>query len=235
MNNLPKLKSLSVFLPAYNEQDNISNTVENVFTIIPSFAEEFEVIVVNDGSVDNTGECLEALSRKYTNLRIITHETNKGYGAALKSGFRNSRYEYIFYTDGDGQFDISEIEKLISLIYSCDIAAAFRKIRSDGFHRALNAYAYNSFINLLFGLNVKDIDCAFKFMKKKVLDSLDLKSDGAFISAELLIKAKKKGYTVKQCGVNHLPREKGSSTGNKPHVVIKAFAELFKLWKEVKQ
>jgi glycosyltransferase involved in cell wall biosynthesis len=231
----PKLKNLSIILPAYNEQDNISNTVEKVFAVIPRFVEKFEVIVANDGSTDNTASCLEALTHKYTNLKVITHQANQGYGAALKSGFGNAQCEYIFYTDGDGQFDISEIEKLVSLVPSYDIAAAFRKVRSDGFHRVFNAHAYNALVNLLFGLNVRDIDCAFKLLKRAVLDSISLKSDGAFISAELLIKAKKKGYTVKQCGVNHFPRKRGSSTGNKPHVVVKAFIELFKLWKELKQ
>ena len=230
-----KLKNLSVVLPAYNEQDNISHTIKKVFTIIPRFAEEFEVIVTNDGSTDNTKGCLEALSDKYTSLKVITHEVNKGYGAALRSGFSKAKYDYIFYTDGDGQFDVEEIEKLVCLLSSCDIAAAFRMTRSDGLHRALNAHAYNLFVNLLFGLNVKDIDCAFKLLKRGVFDSIDLKSNGAFISAELLIKAKKKGYVIKQCGVKHLARKKGKPTGNRPQVIIKAFIELFKLWKELKQ
>jgi glycosyltransferase involved in cell wall biosynthesis len=229
-----KLKNLSIILPAYNEQDNIYITVEKAFQLIPGFAENFEVIVINDGSKDNTQKCLEVLSQKYNNFKVVTHQANQGYGAALKSGFKNCRYDYVFYTDGDGQFDINEIEKLISLLGSCDIAAGYRCARSDGLHRRLNAFAYNLFVNILFGLNVKDIDCAFKLIRKRVFEAIELKSSGAFLSAELLIRAKKKGFRIKQCGVNHLPRQKGSSTGDKLHVIIKAFKELFKLWKELK-
>jgi glycosyltransferase involved in cell wall biosynthesis len=229
-----KLKSLSVFFPAYNEQDNIAHSVTQALNIIPNFAEKFEIIVVNDGSTDNTAQVLEELSREYPLVRVVTHQKNKGYGGALKSGFAASRYDYIFFTDGDGQFDLREIDKLIRLIQDTDIAAGIRVHRCDPMHRRLNAKAYNILVQILFGLKVKDIDCAFKLIKKEVLSTIGLKADSQFISAELLIKAKKKGFRIRQCPVTHLPRAKGTPTGNNPKVVIKAFCELFRLWRELK-
>jgi len=230
-----KLQSLSVFFPAYNEQDTIHRTIENALSILPAFAQRFEVIIVNDGSTDNTAECLEKFSKKYPALRVVTHTTNQGYGAAIRSGLTHCSYDYIFYSDGDGQFDFKDIEKLIRLINSCDIAAGFRAERQDGLHRIINAHAYNSLVRLLFGLGVKDIDCAFKLLKRNVIDTITLKSNGAFISAELLLRAQRQGFLIKQCAVTHLPRQGGKPTGNKPQVVLKAFAELFRLWKELKQ
>jgi glycosyltransferase involved in cell wall biosynthesis len=229
-----KLKNLSVFSPAYNEEDNISATVREALRVIPRIAEEFEIIVVNDGSSDRTAERLSELLKDYPALRVITHPKNRGYGAALKSGFAHSRYDYIFYTDGDGQFDIAEIEKLIPLTQTCDIAAGFRLKRKDPPYRIFNAKAYNLLVRLLFGLSARDIDCAFKIIKRTVAKTIDLKSETQFISAEFLIRAKKQGFAIKQCGVRHLPREKGKATGNNPLVVITTFAELFKLWRELR-
>ncbi|MEI8350597.1 MAG: glycosyltransferase family 2 protein [Candidatus Omnitrophota bacterium] len=230
-----KLQNLSVFFPAYNEQDVINRTIENALHILPAFAQCFEVIAVNDGSTDKTAQHLSELSKKYPLLRIVTHSTNQGYGAAIRSGLMNCKHDYIFYSDSDGQFDLRDIGKLIQLIDSCDIAAGFRSERRDSLHRIINAHAYNSFVRLLFGLPIKDIDCAFKLIKRNVINTITLKSNGAFISAELLLKARKQGFIIKQCAVGHLPREGGKPTGNKPQVVLKAFAELFRLWKELRQ
>jgi len=229
-----KLKNLSIFFPAYNEEDNITRTVENALSEVPLFAENFEIIIINDGSSDRTAEVAEKLSEKYENVRTVTHEENRGYGGALKTGLKEAQYEYIFFTDGDGQFNITEIEKLLPLAQKCDIAAGYRIKRNDPFYRIINAKAYNLLVRILFGLKMRDIDCAFKIIRKEVIDSIPLKSESQFISAELLIKAKKKGFTIKQIGVNHFPRKHGSPTGNKPIVVIKSFGELFKLWNELK-
>lgn len=229
-----KLKGLSVFFPAFNEQNNISKTVERAIATIPSFAESFEMIVVNDGSRDNTSVELDRLAKRYSSLRIITHDCNRGYGAALKSGFANSRFDHIFYTDGDGQFDTADIGKLVSVIDGCDIAAGVRVKRQDNFYRIVNAKLYNLLVRMLFGLKVDDIDCAFKLLRAEVVKTISLQSEGAFINAELLIKARKKGFVIKQVGVQHLPREIGKSSGNNLFVVLKAFMELSKLWKELK-
>ncbi|MEW5759047.1 MAG: glycosyltransferase family 2 protein [Candidatus Omnitrophota bacterium] len=229
-----KLEQLSVFLPAYNEQDNIVNTVEAVYKIMPHFAEKFEVIIINDGSSDQTAARLEELANKYVDFRIITHANNRGYGAALKSGFLNSKYDYIFFSDSDGQFDLSQIDKLITLINICDIAIGFRIKRQDPLYRIINAKAYNLLVVMLFGLGVRDIDCAFKLIRKNVLDKINLKSESQFISAEFLIKAKKLGFRIQQCPVKHLPRTEGRATGNSFRAIVNSFKELFRLWKELK-
>lgn len=231
---MTKLNDLSVFFPAYNEEENIVRTVETALEVIPSFAENFEVIIVNDGSADRTKELAEKLAAKHENVRVVSHEKNRGYGGALKSGFTSSKYEHIFYADGDGQFDLKEIERLLPLVPECDITAGFRIKRSDPIHRVINGKAYNLLVRLLFGLKVRDIDCAFKIVKKKVVDTIPLKSESQFVSAELLIKAKKKGFTIKQVGVHHFPREKGKPTGNSLRAIMGSFSELFKLWKELR-
>jgi glycosyltransferase involved in cell wall biosynthesis len=229
-----KLKNLSVFFPAYNEEENIARTVENALKVLPSFVENFEVIIVNDGSRDHTKEVAEELAGKHENVKVVSHEKNRGYGAALKTGLTSSKYENIFFTDGDEQFDIKEIERLLPLVPECDIAAGFRIKRNDPIHRVINGKAYNLLVRLLFGLNVRDIDCAFKIIKKKVVESVSLKSESQFVSAELLIKAKKQGFAIKQTGVHHFPREKGSPTGNSLRAIFNSFKELFQLRRELK-
>jgi glycosyltransferase involved in cell wall biosynthesis len=231
---MTKLQNLSVFFPAYNEEENIVNTVNKALEVFPSYAEAFEVLVVNDGSSDKTKELAEDLAKSHENVRVISHEKNRGYGGALKSGFENAKYENVFYADGDGQFHLEEIERLVPLVGKSDIAAGFRIKRNDPIHRVINGKAYNLLVRILFGLKVRDIDCAFKIVKKKVLDSVELKSESQFISAELLIKAKKKGFTINQVGVHHYPREKGKPTGNSMRAILGSFSELFKLWKELR-
>jgi len=230
-----KLTSLSIFFPVYNEEDNIAKLAQKVFEIIPVIVDKFEIIFVNDGSTDNTKERLSEIALRYNNIKIINHEKNKGYGGALRSGFLNAQYDYVFFTDGDNQFDLGQIDRLTGLIESCDVAIGFRKIRKDPFYRLFNAKAYNLLVRILFGLNVRDIDCAFKLIKKEVLGSLNLKSESQFISAELLIKAKKGGFIIKEFGVDHYPRVLGKATGNSPRAIINSFKELFKLWEELRK
>ncbi|MGB3113101.1 MAG: glycosyltransferase family 2 protein, partial [Candidatus Omnitrophota bacterium] len=213
--------------------DNIVRTVNKALDIFPSYAENFEVIIVNDGSGDRTKELAEEMAEKHANVRVVSHEKNRGYGGALKSGFTSAKYENVFYSDGDGQFDLKEIEQLLPLVPECDITAGYRIKRNDPIHRIINGKAYNLLVRILFGLNVRDIDCAFKIIKKKVIENVDLKSESQFISAELLIKAKKKGYSIKQVGVHHYPREKGKPTGNSIRAIIGSFSELFSLWREL--
>ena len=227
------LDNLTVFFPAYNEEESIENVVEKALSIIPEFTDNFEVLVINDGSIDNTENILIKLSEKHKNVNFVSHPVNKGYGAALKTGFKSAQHSNIFFSDGDGQFDIKELSNLIPHLDDNDIVAGYRIKRNDPFHRILNGKAYNMLVRLLFGLKVRDIDCAFKLFKKDAVNSLELKSNAAFISAELLIRAKNKGLKISQVGVHHYPREKGSPTGNNPFVVIRSFQELFKLRKEL--
>ncbi|MCX5726257.1 MAG: glycosyltransferase family 2 protein [Candidatus Saganbacteria bacterium] len=226
--------NISIFFPAFNEESSIEKTVSKALGVAPSLFSGFEIIIVDDGSRDKTGEIIGLLSRHNKNVRAVHHSINKGYGAALKSGFAASSKELIFYTDGDGQFDISEIRNLLPYLKEADLVIGYRIKRSDPWYRLLFAKMYGFAIGLLFNLWVKDVDCAFKLIRKKVLSSIDLKSDGAFISAELLIRAKKKGFKIKQVGVHHYPRLGGKPTGAKISVILKAFYELFKLWNELR-
>jgi len=227
------LGGISVFFPAYNEAKNIERVVASALEVIPKLAREYEIIIVDDGSSDVTGELADALTRANVNVRVVHHERNLGYGAALKSGFKNSKYEFIFYTDGDGQFDINQMRGLIELIDSADIAAGYRKKRMDPLYRRINAFAYNILIRFLFGLWHRDIDCGFKLLRKKIFEKITLESDGAFISAELLIKAKKENFRIKQIGVEHFSRRFGKPTGNHPKVVLQSFIELIKLYRKL--
>lgn len=229
-----KLKELSVFFPFYNEEANIEAQAKQALKTVPQFAQKFEIILVNDGSVDKTGQIGQKLAKGQPKVFLVSHSQNRGYGGALKSGFKKAKYEWIFFSDGDRQFDLAEIAKLIPLTSQADLVIGYRQKRADTLIRLINAKLFNFLIRILFGLKVKDIDCAFKLIKKEVVDSLELKSDGALISSELLIKAQKAGFKIAQAPVSHYPRKKGNPTGANPRVIFKAFYDIFALWRELK-
>jgi len=229
-----RFKELSVFFPAYNEEENIRGTVEKALDFLPLVADTYEVIIVNDGSSDATGRVAGELESEHPAVRVITHDHNRGYGAAIKTGFASSRYAYVFFTDGDGQFDIQELAKFAELAPECDIVAGYRIKRNDPFYRVMNAKAYNLLVRILFGLHLRDIDCAFKVIRKDVINAVDLKSESQFVSAEFLIKAKKMGYSIRETGAHHYPRQHGTPTGNSIKSIVNSFKELFLLWKELR-
>lgn len=232
--NRGRLSSLSVFFPCHNEVENIERVVARALEVLPEVADEFELIIVNDGSDDGTRELADELAQTHAQVRAAHHEKNRGYGGALQSGFAASRYDYIFLTDGDGQFDIGEITKLIDLLPEADMSVGWRIKRADSFIRLVNAKAYCTMIRLLFGLTVKDIDCAFKLIPRRVIEAVDLHSEGALISAELLIKARHAGFTHAQVGVNHYPRLAGEQSGAKLSVILRMFRELWRLRGELR-
>jgi len=226
---LEKIKEITVFFPCYNEENNITGLVEQTVQILNEIAEDYQIIIVNDGSTDQTAEVAEELSARFENVELINHANNKGYGVALKTGFLNSKKDLVFYTDGDNQFDINELPKLIPLSKKYDIVSGYRIKRQDPFIRKINAGIYNIVLFLLFGLNIRDVDCAFKLYKRELFEKIDLISDGALIDAEILIKAKKLGYSIGQTGVNHYPRTAGEQTGANVNVIFRAFKEILKL------
>jgi len=234
---MQKISELSVFFPAFNLEAQIADTVEKAFKVVPEIAEKYEIVVINDGSKDDTAKVLSKLKSKYRKLKIITHKINRGYGAALKSGFYGSKYSWIAFTDADGQFDVSELPKLINKQReaAADIVAGCYFKRAVPWWRKLNTWAWQLFVRLLFGLNVKDIDCGFKLVSKKVIDRIPkLESErGAFISSEFLINAKMYGFKIVEIGVHHYPRTEGKGTGADLNVIIKSFVDLFKLWKKL--
>jgi len=174
--------SLSAFFPCYNEEKNLEPLVREALQVLNNLVTQYEILIINDGSSDDTGLIADSLSERYNNVLVIHHQKNGGYGAALISGFNNSSYEWIFFTDGDHQFFMKEIELLLADIDSHDALIGFRKKRRDSWHRILYARSWNVLIKLLFNLNVRDINCAFKLIKKKSLEGITLQSSGAMIS-----------------------------------------------------
>ena len=233
-----KINELSVFLPAYNEEENIAASIENVTEAVSKYAEKWELIIVDDGSVDNTYEIASRFSKPGGNIRVIRHNKNLGYGASLKTGLYESKYAWISFIDSDGQFDFGEIAKFISkqAETGADLVIGYYKKRKASFTKIATSKIWEAFVFILFGLKVKDIDCGFKLISKKVIETIPrLESErGAFISSELLIKAKKKGFKIVEIPVTHYPRLKGKGTGRKLNVILESFIDLFKLWKKLK-
>lgn len=233
-----KLPELSVFFPAYNEEENIKETVQKALKVLPRVAKKWEVLIVNDGSKDKTGEVIDQLAKKHKSLRPIHHKKNKGYGAALKSGLYKAKYEWITFTDSDGQFDFSEITNFIDTQREtdADIVIGYYKKRQVSKSKIITSRVWELVVFIVFGLKVKDIDCGFKFISKKVVEAIPkLESErGAFISSEFLIKAKKKGFKIVEIPVTHHPRASGEGTGRDINVIINSFKDLFTLWKKLR-
>ncbi len=231
------IDSLSVFFPAYNEQANIKNTVQKALPIIDKIAGKWEVLIINDGSSDRTSEIAESLALKDRRIRVINHKVNRGYGAALKSGLYDSKYSWVVFTDSDGQFEFSDITRLIEKQKEtkADIVAGYYLKRAVPFYRKINTFLWQAVVYILFGLNIRDIDCAFKLISKDVINKIPrLESErGAFISSEFLIKAKKSGFKIVEIGVHHFPATR-KGTGSNLNVIIKSFIDLFRLWKKLK-
>jgi glycosyltransferase involved in cell wall biosynthesis len=226
-------RSISVFFPCFNERDNLEPRVQQAVEVLDKTGLDYEIIVVDDGSTDGTGPMADALAAQIPALKVIHHPVNKGYGAALQSGFRAASKELVFYTDGDRQFDLEELPPLLPLMEQYDIVSCYRLNRQEGWIRRLNAFCWTRLVCRLFHLNLKDIDCAFKLFKREIFDGMPLVSTGALIDTEIMARAARKGYTIVQVGVHHYPRRAGRPTGAKPSVIARAFYELFKLRKTI--
>lgn len=233
INNSKMLNSLTIFFPCYNEKDAIGGLTEKALNVATSICDDFEILLIDDGSSDGTRELADALEQQHPAVRAVHHPQNRGYGAALQTGFRNATKEYVFYTDGDGQFDINELPKLVPLIAEHDIVSGYRIKRQEGFSRKLNAFCWTTLMKLLFHLKIKDVDCAFKLYKREIFDRIEMHSTGALIDTEILARAQRSGYTITQIGVHHYPRLAGQSTGSNIKVILRAFRELFKLHREI--
>ncbi|MHC4292979.1 MAG: glycosyltransferase family 2 protein [Planctomycetota bacterium] len=225
--------SISVFFPCYNEQENIENTVKNALEVLERIKADYEIIIVNDGSSDSTGPIADKMTAN-SRIRVVHHPANLGYGAALQSGFKAAAKNLVFYTDGDGQFDINEMPPLLEFIKDYDIVSCFRMNRQDNLLRRINGFCWTKLVCFLFGLKMIDIDCAFKLYKRQIFDNIKLCSSGALIDTEILARAIGKGYTITQKGVHHLPRTAGEQTGAKISVIFRAFKELFQLYRKIK-
>lgn len=223
-------------MPAYNEESNIEPMIENVLKTISPLVSDLEIIVVNDGSRDHTAEKIQSVAARHPNVRIVTHEKNQGYGAALYDGFIAAKKEWVFLTDSDRQFKLSEIQNLMPFTASADLVVGYRSPRRDPFHRLLYGWGWNSLVQILLGYTVRDVDCAFKLFKREIMDHINIVSRGATFSAEFLVRSKRAGYKIVQVPVSHLPRPAGSPTGARIDVIVRAFRELVRvrlaLWRE---
>ncbi len=223
------MNSISVFFPCYNEQENVERTAEKVIRTLEKLNADFEVIIVDDGSSDQTPQIADAISRRDGRVKVVHHRRNLGYGAALQSGFKAAAKELVFYTDGDGQFDIEEMPPLLELMDRYDIVSCYRLNRQDSLIRRINGWCWTRLVCLLFSLKIRDIDCAFKLYKRKIFDNIKMSSTGALIDTEILARAARNGYRITQKGVHHYPRTAGSQTGANLRVILRAFKELFEL------
>lgn len=230
--------SLSVILPAYNEAQVIATTVTTVREVLSAWGIDFEIIVVNDGSTDQTAEIIATLASHQSSIRLVTHTVNQGYGAALVSGFAAATKELTFFMDADGQFDIHDLRTFFLFIDCYAAVIGYRMDRQDSWMRKLNAWGWRWLIGRVLGVHVRDLDCAFKLLHTDFLHQRPLETHGAMINAELLYTLTQAGGTYKELGVHHLPRQAGRATGAKLSVILRAFRELFAYsykWQREKQ
>jgi glycosyltransferase involved in cell wall biosynthesis len=228
-----RVARLSYFFPAHNEEANLAGLIEEALETLPTLADTFEIIAVNDGSHDRTRAIADELTAAHPGIvRAVHHSTNLGYGAALRSGFRAARYELVAFTDGDRQFRVEDLGRLTTRLAEADapdVVAGFRIKRADPLIRTIYAKSYRLANRIFFGLTVTDVDCACKLFRREVLDGLRVESGGAFFSAELLIKLRAAGASVVEVGVPHYPRTAGSPTGAKPQVILRAVRDFWRL------
>jgi glycosyltransferase involved in cell wall biosynthesis len=230
------INSISIILPALNEEGNIEAAVKDIQSYFNSREEKYEIIVINDGSTDSTGEIVERLAKENGPVRAIHHSINKGYGSALKEGFESSKFKYVFFTDSDRQFDIKGLDILLPLIKTdaVEIIMGYRLKRQDPFIRRFLSWGYNSLVGFLFDLNVKDIDCAFKIFRKDIFSKIKIESKNFFVNTEILAKARHFGFNVLEVGVPHFPRTAGKTTVSFKHIPM-TLIELYRINKEIKK
>lgn len=210
--NSIKVDNISVFFLCYNDESTIGALVEEAIKVLQNISGDFEVIVVDDGSVDNSRSVLEELKNKYgARFRPVYHGSNKGYGAAIKTGFKSCKNDLVFYTDGDGQYDISEIVKLLRAIDGADMVNGYLCHRSDPFYRIALGKIYQTLLRLILCININYVDCDFRLFRRHVIDSIKLDSNGGFICAEMMKRISERGYKIKEVAVHHYARKSGRS------------------------
>lgn len=226
------MPALSFFFPAHNEAENIEALVAEALSALPAVADEWEVICVDDGSRDATPELADRLAAEHPGVRVVHHEVNRGYGAALRSGLGAARYPLVCFLDGDRQFRVADLGRLIDRLAGPDhpdVVVGYRLRRADPLVRLLYARAYRLALRIFYGLRVRDPDCACKLFRREALHDIRLESGGAFLSAELLIKLQQRGRRLAEVGVPHYPRTAGSASGANPKVVLRAVRDFWRL------
>ncbi|MEA2155526.1 MAG: hypothetical protein QOE11_1666 [Solirubrobacteraceae bacterium] len=229
------LAGVSIVLPCFDEAANVAGAVRAAIAAAQEHAVDFEVIVVDDGSTDETAQIAARLAEADRRVRVLVHPSNRGYGGAVRTGLRAAQMPWVLLTDGDLQFDLGELAAFVPLAREADLIAGWRIARQDPAHRRLNAAAWNWLMHRRFSLPVRDVDCAFKLIRRDLLDQIALTSRGAMISTELVVRAVAAGARVREVGVHHRPRVAGEQSGASPRVVLRAFRELTRLHGELRR
>ena len=229
----PPRPKLSLVFPVFDEERNIGRLLDAAVELAPRLATDFEIIVVDDGSRDGSAAEIELRRRADPRIRVVQHPSNRGYGAALRSGLREARGELVFFCDADLQFDLVELVTLLEHADRFDIVAGYRAPRSDPWPRRVLAFVWGTLVRALFDLRVRDIDCAFKVFRRPVIEAMPIASIGAFVNTEILVRARRAGYRIHQVPVSHRPRHHGRQSGARPRVILRALVELSTLYREL--
>jgi glycosyltransferase involved in cell wall biosynthesis len=229
-----RLPGLTVVLPCFNEAANVQRAIHEATWAAAWNADEHQIVVVDDGSTDGTAAIAAEVARLVPNVRVVAHDRNRGYGAALVTGLRAARMPWVLLTDADLQFDLSELEHFVPLTQEADFVLGWRIDRQDPLHRRINAAAWNWLVGRAFDMQVRDVDCAFKLIRREMVEDLPLTSSGAMISTELVVRARARGAWVRELGVEHRPRVAGEQSGASPRVVLRAFRELQQLRRDLR-
>jgi len=224
-------KGLSIFFPAYNDSGTIASLVITALRTARKLTPDHEIIVVNDGSKDNTAEILDELARTYPEVRVVHHEQNRGYGGALRTGFASATRELIFYTDGDAQYDPAEMEVLWRRFGDdVDLVNGYKISRSDPLHRIMIGRVYHHTVKLLFGLTVRDVDCDFRMMRRSIFDTVSLEKNSGVICLEMMKKITDAGFRIAEVPVHHYHRAYGKSQFFNFRRLARTGLDVFKLW-----
>jgi glycosyltransferase involved in cell wall biosynthesis len=226
---------LSLVFPVFDEESNLGPLFDRVLALAPRLASDFEIVVVDDGSRDRSLAVIEARRRLEPRIRVVRHSANQGYGAALRAGLHEARGELVFFSDADLQFDLEELAILLSHTHEFDLVAGFRQPRRDPFPRIALAATWGALVRGLFGLRVRDIDCAFKVFHRRVLEAIPIASVGACVNTEILVRAEQAGFRIHQVAVSHRRRRAGRQTGARPKVILRALVELARLYIEMRR
>jgi len=228
-----RLPGLSVFLPSHNEEGNVERVVGNFCATLPEVADDYEVIVVNDGSRDQTGAIADRLAAADRHVKVVHHPVNRGYGGAVISGIRAASMPWVLLCDGDGQFDPNDVKLLAARTPEYDVVVGRRAHRADPFVRRMNGKAWTILVRMMFGLRISDMDCGFKLFRRTFLQDMELHASGAMITTELMARLAGRKAKICEVDVQHLPRVAGEQSGANFRVIVRAFKELFALYREL--
>ncbi len=229
--------ALSLVFPVFNELENVGRVIDSALELGPRLVapgEDFEIVVVDDGSRDGSASVIAARVACDPRVRVFTHPSNRGYGAALRTGLREARGALVFFSDADLQFDLAELENLLHHAERFDVVAGYRSPRRDPWGRRLLARGWGLLVGSLFDLEIRDIDCAFKVFRRHVVEAMPIESLGAFVNTEILVRARSAGFRIHQIPVSHHPRRHGRQSGAHPRVILRALVELATLYRELR-